>query len=223
MFPKNSPPKKTINCVGIYYSAGSLIREHNRGNSLDCCLQPSFTPDKFEMQVLVKMTHISLNTACHKSFRCFVCRFCNSLDSLVEMNENHNSKGQNLKKEKEKEKLEAKMQKVWNILHYVTWIFKMLCLCIFILFLFFNNSALNYVVEANSNIVSQVFFSFLLLLFFFFILLHTESNAYYINVSGSIKMQKCDDVFCLMWQVSFKMTFNAIKKKKKNSFHEKSH
>lgn len=35
----------------------------------------------------------------------------------------------------------------------------------------------------------------------------------HINVGGSIKMQKCDDVFCLMWQVSFKMTFNAIKKK----------
>lgn len=36
--------------------------------------------------------------------------------------------------------------------------------------LFFNNSALNYVsvVEANSNIVSQVFFSFWLLLFLFF-------------------------------------------------------
>lgn len=54
------------------------------------------------MQVLVKMTHISLNTACHKSFRCFVCRFCNSLDSLVEMNENHNSKGQNLKKKRKR-------------------------------------------------------------------------------------------------------------------------
>lgn len=162
--------------MGIYYSAGSLIREHNRGNSLDCCLQPSFTPDKFEMQVLVKMTHISLNTAYHKSFRCFVCRFCNSLDSLVEMNENHNSKGQNLKKKKEK--LEAKMQKVLNILHYITWIFKMLCLCILFSFSF-NNSALNYVsvVEANSNIVSQVIFSFWLLLFFFLILLHTESNA----------------------------------------------
>lgn len=45
----------------------------------------------------------------------------------------------------------------------------MLCLCILFSFSF-NNSALNNVsvVEANSNIVSQVIFSFWLLLFFFF-------------------------------------------------------
>lgn len=139
--------------MGIYYSAGSLIREHNRGNSLDCCLQPNFTPAKFEMQVLVKITHISLNTACHKSFRCFVCHFCNSLDSLVEMNENHNSKGQNLKnKRKRKRKIGGKDAES----------FKYFKLCnmniqdvVSLYFVFFNNSALNYVsvVEANSNIV----------------------------------------------------------------------
>lgn len=73
----------------------------------------SFTPAKLEIQVLLKMTHISLNTVCHKSFRCFVCCYCNSLNSLVEMNENHNSKGQ---KRKQKEKnWREKYRKLSNI------------------------------------------------------------------------------------------------------------
>lgn len=57
------------------------------------------------------MTHIPLNTVCHKSFRCFVCRYCNRLNSLVEMNENHNSRPRPKTKTKV-EKLDGKIQKV---------------------------------------------------------------------------------------------------------------
>lgn len=49
-------------------------------------------------------------------------------------------------------------------------------------------------------------------LLIFKLLPHTDSSAHSINVSRSIRMQKCDDVFRLVWQVSFGLAFIAMKK-----------